>query len=198
MLSLIYTWQPWYFCETICILNCLFQFSESIINVISYCRQRNENYLEHFLKSGSIYGAQLFLLPICFHPRGWVLKLWASVRAVFGLTAALLVLFQLINVQEVAMLDNFLFITDLVAYVDIYIMMLVGYYGAENQLIFHPSKTVRHYLRGKFIVDLTTCLPLEISGYTWFKLNRMGQMYKMIQLLNYFSKTARYVRLFSN
>lgn len=74
----------------------------------------------------------------------------------------LLTPYQFIQSPYIPGLDRVLFSLDFIAYTDLYIMMLVGYYGDKNQLIIHPYKTAIHYLKGLFIMDFIFCFPWEL------------------------------------
>lgn len=40
--------------------------------------------------------------------------------------------------------------------------MLIGYYGSKQQLIIHPYRTAKHYIKGLFAIDLILCFPWEL------------------------------------
>lgn len=47
--------------------------------------------------------------------------------------------------------------------------MLIGYYNEKGILVYHPTSTAGHYLKGAFMVDLFGVLPLERLESSWKK-----------------------------
>ncbi|KPI98488.1 Potassium voltage-gated channel subfamily H member 1 [Papilio xuthus] len=88
-----------------------------------------------------------------------------------------------------------LLLLDCSAYFDILQRMLVGYYNEKGILVYHPASTADHYIRGAFLIDLFSCLPLELLetilkelysdryrvavSWQYLMLNRLLQLYRL-------------------
>lgn len=103
-----------------------------------------------------------FLLPYCILPNKKFIKHWVVWRSICAIAIALITPYQLLQAPYIPALDPVVVVLDLIAYVDLYIMMLVGFYGQRNQLVIHPCKTAAHYLKGTFLIDFVLCFPWEI------------------------------------
>ncbi|XP_028156594.1 uncharacterized protein LOC114350138 [Ostrinia furnacalis] len=55
----------------------------------------------------------------------------------------------------------FSWLLDLSAYFDILQRMLVGYFNEQGVLVYHPTSTAAHYVKGAFFADMMACMPLE-------------------------------------
>ncbi|XP_045470321.1 uncharacterized protein LOC123677688 isoform X2 [Harmonia axyridis] len=135
---------------------------ESFIYVPDYCYKNDEDYEEPFERLGFFYRLKYILLPICILPQGWFLKIWMGIRITTTILYALLIPFQLIQAPYIPQLDPLMIILDLISYIDLYLMLFVGYYGDVNQLIIHSCKTSAHYLKGSFFLDVVLCFPWEL------------------------------------
>lgn len=176
-------------------------FEGSFLYIINYCKDRDENYHESFQELGILFWLQIFLIPVCVFPYGSFLKLWMMIRLFTSVVTAVLTPVSIIQAPEAANIDKLLFAMDVIAYIDLYIMLHVGYFEEKNQLVLHPLKTAKHYLKGRFIVDFVLCFPWEIifshfddsTGNTKnlfsdmgnvVRIVRMGQIYRMFQFFN--------------
>lgn len=150
------------------------------------------------------------MLPICILPFGRLVKGWTIFRLLIALIVAILVPYQLIENSFTYGIDIAIIVTDLVAYVDLYFSLLVGYYGPKQQIIVHPLKTAIHYLKGKFLLDFILCFPWERllnqfygnfhpePPYNLFdnmsnvvKCIRIGQIYRLFQFYNYLTHNLK-------
>ncbi|XP_015840575.2 uncharacterized protein LOC100141648 [Tribolium castaneum] len=182
--------------------NELWLSKDSLLSVISYCKERKQSYSAPFRQLGVLCWVQMFLLPICILPYGRLIKVWVTGRLLVTLTVAILIPYQLILSPYTSTIDTVIFVADLIAYLDLYFNLFVGYYGPKNQLIIHPLKTATHYLKGKFLLDFVLCFPWEMlvkhfSGnyYKVAKIIRLGQIYRLFQFFNYvstFTKKNKY------
>ncbi|CAH0700904.1 unnamed protein product [Spodoptera exigua] len=84
---------------------------------------------------------------------------------------------------------------DMSAYFDIGQRMLIGYFNEGGILVYHPSSTAAYYLKGAFLMDVVSCLPLEnlesarkdtydsklrvTPTKQFLMLNRLIQLYRM-------------------
>lgn len=102
------------------------------------------------------------LLPCCILPDGAFIKIWVTMRFITAIAISLLTPFQQIQTPYTPPLDLLLFSLDFIAYTDLYVMMLVGYYEKDKQLVIHPCKTAAHYFKGLFICDIIFCFPWEM------------------------------------
>ncbi|XP_044752804.1 uncharacterized protein LOC123312439 isoform X3 [Coccinella septempunctata] len=136
--------------------------AESFIYVPDYCYTHEEDYEQPFEELGFFYRIKYVLLPVCILPQGWFLKIWIGIRITTSILYALLIPFQLIQAPYIPELDPLMLILDIIAYIDLYLMLLVGFYGDVNQLVIHPCKTSAHYLKGSFIIDVIICFPWEL------------------------------------
>ncbi|XP_044258067.1 uncharacterized protein LOC123007093 isoform X2 [Tribolium madens] len=171
---------------------------DSLLSVISYCRERKENYSTPYRQLGVLCWVQMLMLPICILPYGRLIKVWVIGRLLVTLIVAILIPYQLILKPYTSTIDIITFVTDLIAYLDLYFNLFVGYYGPRNQLVIHPLKTAIHYLKGKFLLDFVLCFPWEtlvqhFSGnyYNVAKIIRLGQIYRLIHFFNYVSTLTK-------
>lgn len=135
----------------------------SFLDVRKYCKARNEDYNAPFRKLGSFRWVKYFLVPFCILPNKPFLKCWVFIRLMSAVLLALLTPIHLVTAPYTYdYLDHLMLLFDIVAYLDLYIMMLVGYYGKQNQLIVHPCKTAMHYIKGLFFFDVILCFPWVI------------------------------------
>ncbi|KAK9872982.1 hypothetical protein WA026_020331 [Henosepilachna vigintioctopunctata] len=144
---------------------------ESFIWVPDYCERTGEDYSYPFDQLGYFHRVRYFLLPICILPQGGFLKVWVVIRYTSVILIGLLIPYQQVKVPYETSLDRIMIIFDLVAYMDLYLMLFVGFYGDKNQLIIHPCKTAKHYIKGPFILDLIFCFPWELL-VMWYNRDR--------------------------
>lgn len=175
--------------------------------MVSYCSINNESYSEPYLKLSFMSVIELLLVPICILPYGHFLKFWLFFRTLVAISIAVLTPIDLLMIgNPLHLIKKILLGTNIIAYIDLYLMLLVGHFGEKGQLITHPLKNALHYLSGGFIKDFLFCFPWEIILkivytkclkqdscfliYWLLSMIKMGQIYKLSHLIDYFQKTS--------
>ncbi|KAG7309661.1 hypothetical protein JYU34_004149 [Plutella xylostella] len=143
----------------------LFQefLDNSFINVkkdYQRSKESKESYSDSFKDFKFLKGiASHILVPVAIRPDGTFLKIWTFMRISAAYLICLLVP-TIVAMDPVGnVLKGIILTLEIICYVDIFIRLHVAYYGPQNQLIYHPYKTAKHYLKGPFIVDLLTSFP---------------------------------------
>ncbi|XP_052757891.1 uncharacterized protein LOC113513870 [Galleria mellonella] len=118
-------------------------------------------YLHPFRRLGFLSILRYIFPRFTIRPDGDYLVRYECLRAACALGSAMLFPGYSYLVLQWPVLYFLAWLLDISAYFDIFQRMLVGYFNEHGILVFHPSSTAAHYLKGAFIVDLIVCLPLE-------------------------------------
>lgn len=136
-------------------------FSNSFINVRRYCKKRNEDYNKPF-EVKKYKALKYLLVPICIAPEGLFLKIWCFIRTFAAFILAMTLPYDIITAPHRSNLVYLtLLVADCIAYIDLYINMIIGYHGKHGQLIIHPVATSKRYVTSLFILDIILCFPID-------------------------------------
>ncbi|OWR42830.1 tetrameric potassium-selective cyclic nucleotide gated channel [Danaus plexippus plexippus] len=157
--------------------------------------ERDYAFLHPFDRLGLLSFLRYIFPRFTLRPDGRYLVRYEWIRATSALLSALVFPPYTYLVLQFPWLYLVALLLDLSAYFDILQRMLVGYYNDEGILIYHPSSTAAHYVKGAFFIDLFGCLPLERLESSWkqsyqnryretptkqfLMLNRLLQLYRM-------------------
>lgn len=102
------------------------------------------------------------LMPLTIHPDGLFLRIWCGIRIVSIMVVCICGPYY-IAVAPYA--DNMLWIfilTDICAYIDIYLLLHLAYYNKQGILITHPQMTASNYIRRSFALDVIAVFPIQL------------------------------------
>ncbi|XP_041968067.1 uncharacterized protein LOC121725268 [Aricia agestis] len=152
-------------------------FDSSFIYLVKYYRQRGESYRRSYDKFKYFKIIAFYLLmPIAIRPDGIFIKVWANVRVITAYVLSLLIPIIVSMAPSFCYFDNTILALEILCYIDMYLMLHVAYYGPENQLIFHPYLTAKHYLKATFIIDFLTSFPWYVIWQATVSKNIDGEV----------------------
>ncbi|KPJ19458.1 Potassium voltage-gated channel protein eag [Papilio machaon] len=132
----------------------------SFINVYNDYKRKNQSYFKSFNQFTILSKLTPYLLmPIAIKPDGIFLKTWAIIRISSAFIMSLLIPIIVSMAPLYGNYNTSLLVFETIAYVDLYLMLHVAFYGAKNQLIYHPYLTAKNYITNAFVVDFLTCFP---------------------------------------
>ncbi|XP_068626724.1 uncharacterized protein [Battus philenor] len=133
---------------------------DSFINVYNDYKRKNESYITSFNQFSVLNKITPYLLmPIAIRPDGIFLKTWAIIRISTAFIMCLLIPIVVSMAPLYGTYNTLLLVFESIAYIDVYLMLHVAFYGAKNQLIYHPYLTAKNYISNAFVVDFLTCFP---------------------------------------
>ncbi|XP_072937279.1 uncharacterized protein [Epargyreus clarus] len=129
--------------------------------------EQDSAFLQPFNKLGFLSVLRYIFPRFTIRPDGRYLLHCEWLRAVCALLSAMVFPSYTYLVLQWPWLYSVTLLLDLSAYFDLFQRMLVGYYNDKGILVYHPSSTTAHYLKGAFLIDLFGCLPLEFLESNW-------------------------------
>lgn len=128
-------------------------------------------------------------------PRTWRYRSWETFVTLVCYATCLLVPFQACYDSKTDALWIFTYVFDAIFLVDMVLRFFVAYYHKAS-LITDRELIRREYLRGRFIVDLLSILPLDLlvfipSGRVWYQMLsylRLNRMLRFHRIMNFFGK----------
>ncbi|XP_020612662.1 cyclic nucleotide-gated channel rod photoreceptor subunit alpha-like [Orbicella faveolata] len=132
--------------------------------------------------------------PFVINPRSRLFRHWETVSSIFIFLTCLIVPYQASFDSQSSTLWALAYIFDALYLVDVSLRFLVGYFS-KGTLITDRSLIRRRYLRGMFIPDLLTLLPLDLLAFgvgthlRWHQtltLLRLNRILRVLRLLSFF------------
>ena len=129
-------------------------------------------------------------------PRSTAYRVWETVNTLAVFLSCLVVPYQASFNSEPSILWVLVYIMDAIFLIDVVLQFYLAYYS-EGSLITDPKQIRRRYLKGLFIVDVITLLPLEVftfaakSSLKWHQamsLLRLNRLLRIHRLLQFFGK----------
>ena len=130
------------------------------------------------------------------NPRSDIHRYWETFSSVCIFVTCLIVPFQASFISEFATLWAFAYIFDVLFFLDMVLRFCVGYFSKGN-LITDKSFIRKRYLRGKFLLDLLSIIPLDFLVFgvgqhlRWhhtLSLLRLNRVLRVNRLLSFFGK----------
>ena len=130
------------------------------------------------------------------NPRSDLYRCWETVSSVCVFLTCLIVPFQASLNSHGSTLWAFTYIFDVLFLVDVLFRFCVGFFS-KGTLITDRSLIRRRYLRGKFLLDLLTILPLDflvfgvgthLRWHQTLSLLRLNRILRVHRLLSFFGK----------
>ncbi|XP_013174089.1 PREDICTED: uncharacterized protein LOC106122580 isoform X1 [Papilio xuthus] len=132
----------------------------SFINVYNDYKKKDQSYFKSYNQFTILSKITPYLLmPIAIKPDGIFLKTWAIIRISSAFIMSLLIPIIVSMAPLYGSYNTSLLVFEMISYVDLYLMLHVAFYGAKNQLIYHPYLTAKNYITNAFVVDFLTCFP---------------------------------------
>lgn len=134
--------------------------------------------------------------PFVINPRSSLFRYWETVSSIFIFSTSLIVPYQASFDSQSSTLWALAYIFDALYLVDVSLRFLVGYFS-KGTLITDRSLIRRRYLRGMFIPDLLTLLPLDLLAFgvgthlRWHQtltLLRLNRILRVLRLLSFFGR----------
>jgi len=134
--------------------------------------------------------------PSVINPQSSLFRYWETVSCILIFSTCLIVPYQASFDSQSSTLWALAYIFDALYLVDVSLKFLVGYYS-KGTLIADLSLIRRRYLRGMFILDTLTLLPLDLLAFgvsthlRWHQtltLLRLNRILRVLRLLSYFGR----------
>lgn len=128
-------------------------------------------------------------------PRSSRYRAWESFVTLVCYVTCLLIPFQACFDSKLTVLWVLTYLFDALFLIDIVLRFFVAYYHKAT-LITDRERIRRQYLRGRFVIDLLSILPLDVfvflhSGMVWYQMLsylRLNRMLRFHRIMNYFGK----------
>ncbi|KAK9891943.1 hypothetical protein WA026_017426 [Henosepilachna vigintioctopunctata] len=145
------------------------KFTESFIIAVNCYKtsRKREKYWTPFRKLGKWKILGFCLLPITIKPEALVLKLWIGLR-IFLISTMVFCLPRSVGLPPttITIMSTLINLTELTAFLELYLFLHVAYYNQYGLLVSHPLSTAKHYLANNFLMDLAAAFPYyAIVGY---------------------------------
>ncbi|KAI8427394.1 hypothetical protein MSG28_001947 [Choristoneura fumiferana] len=118
-------------------------------------------FLQPFKKLGFFSVLRYTFPRYTFRPDSVFLTRYELFRALCAFASAMLFPSYSYMVLQFPSLRWITVLLDMLALADTFFRMLIGYFDENGILVYHPASTAAHYLRGAYLVDIFSCLPLE-------------------------------------
>jgi len=137
--------------------------------------------------------------PFVINPRSSRFRYWEIISSIFIFSTCLIVPYQASFDSQSSTLWVLAYIFDALYLVDVSLKFLVGYFS-KGTLITDRSLIRHRYLRGMFILDLLTLLPLDLLYFgvgthlRWHQtltLLRLNRILRVLRLLSYFGRLCK-------
>ena len=134
--------------------------------------------------------------PFLINPSWSLFRYWETVSSVCIIFTCLIVPYQASFDSQSSSLWALAYIFDALYLMDVLLRFLVGYFS-NGTLITDRSLIRRRYLRGMFIPDLLTLIPLDLlalgvgTKVRWYQtltLLRLNRILRVIRLLSFFGR----------
>ncbi|XP_026725097.1 uncharacterized protein LOC113492021 [Trichoplusia ni] len=161
--------------------------------VVLTTREQRGHYVKTFDKLGVLRHIRYIFMPGCITPHGMFLKVWCAVRFALAVFYIFGVPYDIATKQHKhGGLYNW---SDVVLYIDIFIMAYVAYYNDKSLLVTHPLLTVTRYLKHAFLLDFISVFPFEevfriVNDNTDMDLYRLNRMLLVTRITGAFSYWA--------
>ena len=134
--------------------------------------------------------------PFVINPRSSLFRYWETASSIFIIFTCLIVPYQASFDSQSSALWALAYIFDALYLGDVSLRFLVGYFS-KGTLITDRSLIRRRYLRGMFIPDILTLIPLDLlalgvgTHLRWHQtlsLLRLNRILRVLRLLSFFGK----------
>ncbi|CAG2061389.1 unnamed protein product [Timema podura] len=141
-------------------------FEGSFVDVRTKCRENGEEYYSPFDSLRKWRFIKFLLLPYCVSPNGNFIKVYCIVRTIAAIVVGFIQPFHQSIMPFDLNIDGLVMLLDIIAYLDLYVCMHVGYFNEMGVLVTHPLYTAKHYLQHNFVIDLLACFPFSYVIYS--------------------------------
>ena len=144
--------------------------------------------------------------PLIINPRSSLFRYWEIVSSICMYLTCLIVPFQASCDSQSSALWALAYIFDVLYFVDVSLRFFVGYFN-KGTLITDRSLIRRYYLRGMFIPDILTLIPLDLLAFgvgthlRWHQtlsLLRLNRILRVFRLLSFFGRLPTFCLLVDN
>ena len=144
--------------------------------------------------------------PFVINPRSSLFRYWEIVSSICIFLTCLIVPFQASFNSQSPPLWALAYIFDVLYLVDVSLRFFVGYFS-KGTLITDRSLIRRRYLRGMFIPDILTLIPLDLLAFgvgthlRWHQtltVLRLNRILRVLRLLSFFGKLRAFGLLVDN
>ena len=134
--------------------------------------------------------------PFFINPRSSLFRCWEAVSTICIFLTCLVVPFQASFDSERFTLWAFAYVFDALYLVEMSLRFFVGYFS-KGTLVNDRSLIRRHYLRGMFIPDILTLIPLDLlvfgfgTHFKWHQILtvlRLNRILRVLRLISFFGK----------
>ncbi|KAL0265505.1 UNVERIFIED_CONTAM: hypothetical protein PYX00_011209 [Menopon gallinae] len=162
---------------------------DAFINVYKYDKRHNRDYWEPFQNWNKLSFLRYIFLPIVLKPDSTVLRVWMTIRVLACIFVGFLAPIYFTLPALMMKITGWILMFQFIIWIDLYLTFHLAYYDQKGVLIFHPAKTVPHYIKGSFFLDLIISFPYFTLVRRWIADHRPSFVYNgcgLIKVLQYY------------